>query len=145
MSRTRRKTSCATRIGTRTTCSKRSRISCSHQSTVQRLVLGSRGTIVLAHDGFIDSINDSVGLGFGADWTRDNTWVPIVTQWNFWLSTHWSVFGEPGGAFHFTDDGRRDRADFTLYGGARLRFSDRVTLTFRVGHRALAVGLSFLL
>jgi hypothetical protein len=106
---------------------------------------GFRGTIVLAQDGFIDSINDSVGLGFGVDWTRDNTWVPIVMQWNFWLSNHWSVFGEPGGAFHFTDNGRRDRADFTLYGGARLRFSDRVTLTLRVGHPALAVGLSFLL
>src|SRR5450432_1242298 len=88
---------------------------------------------------------DRWSSGFGADWTRDNTWVPIVMQWNFWLSTHWFVFGEPGGAFHFTDNGRRDRADFTLYGSARLRFSDRVTLTFRVGHPALAVGLSFLL
>jgi len=106
---------------------------------------GFRGTIVLVPEGFVRSINDSVGLGFGVDWTRDNTWVPIVMQWNFWLSTHWSVFAEPGGAFHFTDNGHRDRADFTLYGGARLRFSDRVTLTLRAGHPALAVGLSFLL
>jgi len=106
---------------------------------------GFRGTVVLLPEGFIDSINDSVGLGFGVDWTHDNTWVPIVMQWNFWLSEHWSVFGEPGGAFHFEDNGRTDRADFTLYGGARLRFSDRATLTFRVGHPALAVGFSFLL
>jgi len=106
---------------------------------------GFRGTIVLVPDGFIPTINNSVGLGFGVDWTRDNTWVPIVMQWNFWLSTHWSVFGEPGGAFHFQDNGRTDRPDFTLYGGARFRFSDRATLTFRIGHPALAVGVSFLL
>ena len=106
---------------------------------------GFRGTFVLVPNGFIRSINDSVGLGFGVDWTRDNTWLPIVMQWNFWLSEHWSVFGEPGGSFHFQDNGRRDRADFTLYGGARLRFSDRATLTFRVGHPALSVGFSFLI
>jgi hypothetical protein len=64
------------------------------------------------------------------------------------LQNHWSVFGEPGGSFHFDhfeDKGRRDRADFTLYGGARLRFSDRATLTFRIGHPALSVGFSFLI
>jgi hypothetical protein len=107
--------------------------------------VGFRGTVVLLQDGFIESINDSVGIGFGADWTRDNTWAPIVMQWNFWLSEHWSVFGEPGGAFHLQDHGHTDRADFTLYGGARLRFSERATLTFRVGHPALTVGFSFLL
>jgi hypothetical protein len=32
--------------------------------------LGARGTIVLAEDGFISTINDSVGLGFGFDWLR---------------------------------------------------------------------------
>jgi hypothetical protein len=107
--------------------------------------VGFRGTIVLLPEGFIDSINDSVGLGLGVDWTHDNTWVPVVMQWNFWLSEHWSVFGEPGAAFHLEDQGRRSRGDFTLYGGARLRFSERATLTFRVGYPALAVGFSFLI
>ena len=32
------------------------------------LGIGARGTIVLADDGFISTINDSVGLGFGLDW-----------------------------------------------------------------------------
>ena len=106
---------------------------------------GFRGTIVLAQDGFIDRINDSVGLGFGVDHTRDDTWIPVVMQWNFWLSEHWSVFGEPGFAFKFEDHGHATRADFTLYAGGRLRLGDRVALTLRVGYPAFAAGLSFLL
>src|SRR6188768_3758218 len=47
---------------------------------------GFRGTVVLAQEGFIDRINDSVGIGFGVDYTRDNVWLPVVMQWNFWLS-----------------------------------------------------------
>jgi hypothetical protein len=106
---------------------------------------GFRGTLVLAQEGFIPRINDSVGLGFGVDYTRDNTWIPVVMQWNFWLSEHWSVFGEPGFAFRFADHGDANRADFTIYGGGRLRLSDRITLTMRVGYPAFAAGFSFLL
>jgi hypothetical protein len=32
--------------------------------------IGFRGTVLVAPDGFIRSINDSVGIGFGADWVR---------------------------------------------------------------------------
>jgi hypothetical protein len=32
--------------------------------------LGARGTVELLPDGFISSINDSVGVGFGFDWIR---------------------------------------------------------------------------
>ncbi|HYP78091.1 MAG TPA: hypothetical protein VER12_19095 [Polyangiaceae bacterium] len=106
---------------------------------------GFRGTVVLAQEGFIDRINDSVGLGFGVDFTKDNTWIPIVMQWNFWLSEHWSVFGEPGFAFKFADHGKDNRADFTIYGGGRYRLSDRVTLTMRIGYPAFTAGFSFLL
>lgn len=106
---------------------------------------GVRGTIVLAPDGFIASINDSVGLGFGADWTRDRTWVPVVMQWNFWLSEHWSVFGEPGIAWRFDTKANSSRADFMLYGGARLRLAPRITLTARVGYPGFTLGPSFLL
>jgi len=31
---------------------------------------GLCGTVTLARNGFIDGVSDSVGLGFGADWTR---------------------------------------------------------------------------
>ena len=108
--------------------------------------VGFRGTVVLAQQGFIDKINDSVGIGFGVDYTRDNIWIPVVMQWNFWLSEHWSVFGEPGFAFRFEDHGdKKNRADFTIYGGGRLRLGDRVTLTMRVGYPAFTAGISFLL
>jgi hypothetical protein len=106
---------------------------------------GFRGTFTLSEAGFIPSINDSVGLGVGVDWTRDNAYVPVVMQWNFWLSRYWSVFAEPGIALHVNDRFGNGRPDLTLYGGARLRFADRVALTFRVGYPGLTVGLSFLL
>lgn len=107
--------------------------------------LGVRGTVTLARSGFIDGVNDSVGLGFGADWTHDTTWVPLVMQWNFWLSEHWSVFGEPGVALRLRDGFKDNGPDFTVYGGARYRFARAAALTFRIGHPALALGVSFLL
>ena len=67
--------------------------------------VGFRGTVHIAN-GFVPSINDSVGVGFGFDvGTNGHVLVPVVMQWNFWLSTHWSVFGEPGFAFGSGDRG----------------------------------------
>src|SRR6187401_2168761 len=47
---------------------------------------GLRATFTLVPTGFIGGVNDSVGIGVGGDWTRDTTWVPVVMQWNLWLS-----------------------------------------------------------
>src|SRR5258708_30277708 len=62
--------------------------------------VGFRGTIPIVFNGFVSSINNSVGIGFWFDVDpirkADHFSVPIVMQWNFWLSTHWSVFGDPG-------------------------------------------------
>jgi hypothetical protein len=107
--------------------------------------VGFRGTVVLSDAGFIRSVNDTVGLGFGIDWTRDTTWVPVVMQWNFWVSEHWSVFAEPGVAFRWRDHYKKLGPDPILYGGARWLFAPRVSLTMRVGYPAFALGLSFLL
>ncbi len=107
--------------------------------------VGFRGTFILSDSGFIRGVNDTVGLGVGFDWTRDTTWVPIVLQWNFWVSEHWSVFAEPGAAFRFRDDYARLDPDLTLYGGARWQFAPRTTLTMRIGYPAFALGISFLL
>jgi hypothetical protein len=105
--------------------------------------VGFRGTIHIAN-GFVPSINDSVGIGFGIDVDTDgHVLVPIVMQWNFWLSTHWSVFGEPGFAF-----GSGDRNNVfwpVLYAGGRFHFTDRIALTMRVGYPDFSVGVSFLL
>lgn len=106
--------------------------------------IGFRGTVELVDNGFIKSINNTVGLGFGADWTNDRQIrMPVVMQWNFWLSRNWSVFGEPGGELRF--DNGRVHGDPVLFIGGRFHFSDAVTLTMRAGHPVASVGVSFLL
>ena len=115
-------------------------------------------------DGPIRTVNNSMGIGFGLDWLRytdggkcprddpgcdarniDYVWIPVVLQWNFWLSRDWSVFGEPGIALRIEEDGKSKLDTFLIYGGGRYHFSDTVTLTLRGGHPTLSVGVSFLL
>jgi hypothetical protein len=105
--------------------------------------VGFRGTIELVDNGFIKTINNTVGIGFGVDWSKDHLRVPIVMQWNFWLSRNWSVFGEPGGLIDF--GGKKTRPHPAFYAGGRFHFTDNVTLTMRVGHPTASVGVSFLL
>jgi hypothetical protein len=105
--------------------------------------VGFRGTVHIAN-GFVSSINDSVGVGFGIDvGTNGHVLVPVVMQWNFWLSTHWSVFGEPG----FALGSGRDQTIFwpAFYAGGRFHFTDRIALTMRVGYPDFSLGVSFLL
>jgi hypothetical protein len=108
---------------------------------------GFRGTIIVADRGFIRSINNSVGVGFGADFFFRNgtVFVPVVMQWNFWLSNHWSVFGEPGVGFSPNPEVTRDVFHPTVYAGGRLHFNDRVSLTFRLGYPSMSLGASILL
>jgi len=109
------------------------------------LGLGVRGTLHIAN-GFVPSINDSVGVGFGIDFSPDGdgrVLVPIVLQWNFWLSRHWSVFGEPG--FAITSGVAQSFDPFVFYAGARYLFTERIGLTMRVGYPDASVGVSFLL
>jgi hypothetical protein len=84
--------------------------------------IGGRFTIPVVKNGFISSINNNVGIGFGLDWAHYNGCyyyyyydprfgydcpsfntfiIPVVMQWNFFLGRHWSVFGEPGLAFEY--------------------------------------------
>ena len=104
--------------------------------------VGFRGTVHIAN-GFVPSINDSVGVGFGIDIaTNGHVLIPIVMQWNFWLSTHWSVFGEPGFAI-----GSGDRTVLwpAFFAGGRFHFTDRIALTMRVGYPDFSLGVSFFL
>jgi hypothetical protein len=108
--------------------------------------LGFRGTFHIA-DGFVKTINDSVGIGFGIDVTTSgNVVVPVVMQWNFWLSTHWSVFGEPGLAI---GGGPRVNPESpiwpAIFFGGRYHFNDRIALTMRIGFPTASVGVSFFL
>jgi hypothetical protein len=107
--------------------------------------VGFRGTFHIT-DGFVKGINDSIGVGVGIDFAPGGggyVFVPVVMQWNFWVSTHWSVFGEPGLAF--TNAPRTAVDPFVFFAGGRFHFSERAALTLRVGYPALSVGVSFLL
>jgi hypothetical protein len=140
---------------------------------------GGRASFEIVRNGFIESINNSVSIGVGADFlhydgsgyvgpgrcTRfasapggaavcvevsqtggpsNYLFLPAVLQWNFWLAPKWSVFGEPGIAIYVFD---YDSAGVvpTLYLGGRFHFSDKVTLTLRVGYPTFSLGVSFLL
>jgi hypothetical protein len=70
--------------------------------------------------------------------------LPVVMQWNFWLSKQWSVFGEPG-LFIYLDDQDGGLQLLSLWGGARFHIQERFTLTARIGHPTFTLGVSFLL
>jgi hypothetical protein len=143
--------------------------------------IGLRASIVLAPDGFIRGINDSVAIGFGLDYGRfaaryafdgyrdqclhfepgpagtavctDVTsnggsytyvFVPVVMQWNFWLTERFSAFGEPGVSLYHLDNYGFALSP-ALYLGGRLRLADRITLTARLGYPTLAIGVSFMM
>ena len=106
--------------------------------------VGVRGTIEIVDNGFITKINNTVGIGFGLDWTSKSVWVPVVMQWNFWLSENWSVFGEPGAVLRISDEKKKGLDYFAVYAGGRFHFSDTLTLTMRVGKPTASVGVSFL-
>lgn len=135
--------------------------------------VGFRGSIPLLHNGFIPKLNNSVAIGFGLDFVRfgrgdycrgggplsncddrvrqdgfNELYFPVVMQWNFFLSRNWSVFGEPGiGLYYHAWDGPNDFDidPFIMFVGGRFHFSNRVTLTMRIGYPAFSVGCSFLL
>lgn len=133
---------------------------------------GFRGSVELVDNGFITSINNTVGLSFGADWVhygdsnvpcrktgsgqcRDadpdfslyTISFPVTMQWNFWLSRNWSVFGEPGISMRYISKGDESfKIDpFVVWLGGRYHFQERVTLTMRVGYPVFSLGISFLL
>lgn len=107
--------------------------------------LGFRGSFHIAH-GFVPSINDTVGIGVGFDFAPGDgdVYVPIVLQWNFWLSTHFSVFGEPGIAFG-SGRGSNNGVYPALFVGGRYNFADWIALTLRLGYPDVSLGVSFFL
>lgn len=140
--------------------------------------LGGRFSIPVMQNGFVPSINNNVAIGFGLDWLHYNGcwgrynyfgcadlngfWFPVVMQWNFFLSTHWSVFGEPGIALYYADWGpdcynvdprttvcdaytpsRLNFQPFVLFLGGRFHASEKVALTGRIGWPYFSFGVSF--
>jgi hypothetical protein len=108
---------------------------------------GFRGTVIVLDNGFVKTINNSVGIGFGGDvfFRKGTFFIPVVMQWNFWLSNHWSVFGEPGIGIAANPAKAHNTFNPTAYAGGRYHFNDKVSLTLRVGYPSISVGVSFFL
>jgi hypothetical protein len=138
--------------------------------------LGGRVSIPLTHRGFIPSLNNSVAISFGLDWVHysdcdfyfkgtaygcgaDFFEFPIVMQWNFYVASRWSVFGEPGlyiyhGSFDDNYCGGQGQpacgyptatsVDLAFWVGARYHFTNKVALTMRLGFPTISVGVSFM-
>jgi hypothetical protein len=108
---------------------------------------GFRGTIIILDNGFVKTINNSVGIGFGGDifFGHGVLYIPVVMQWNFWLTTHWSVFGEPGIGIAANPEAGRDVFGPVIMVGGRYHFNDRISLTMRIGYPSISVGASFFL
>ncbi len=108
---------------------------------------GFRGTVIIVDNGFVKTINNSVGISFGGDlFFRGTTlFVPVAMQWNFWLTNHWSVFGEPGVGMAFNRGKGRDFIHPALSLGGRYHFNEKIALTMRIGYPAFSIGASFFL
>lgn len=115
---------------------------------------GFRATIKIVDPGFVPKINDTVGITFGADLTgcpdycseRFHVWLPIGLQWNFYLTKEWNVFADFGFSFRFVGNSGAYNGlypDFFFMGGARYQFTDKVSLTLRIGYPFLSAGVSF--
>ncbi len=135
---------------------------------------GVRGTVVIVDNGFVKTINNSVGISFGLDFLHydycyyrnvncggNALHIPVAMQWNFWLSPQWSVFGEPGLMIYhgIYDDPCRDvqgrgipgcrtptrtGLDWAFWAGGRFHFNDKIALTMRIGYPTFSIGASFL-
>ena len=153
--------------------------------------LGARVTIPFLRNGPISTINNDMGIGFGLDWlTRGNScnngyyyafrggpayyaynncsaysiYVPVVLQWNFYLTDIITVYGEPGFALRYSHiswdfaplgcapgnyacQGSNSFTDpiLVIAGGAKFMFGRTVGLNVRVGYPYFSVGASILL
>jgi hypothetical protein len=133
--------------------------------------VGVRFSIPIVKNGFIRTINNSVAITFGGDVLFYNAcWYvnggcsatylnfPVDMQWNFFVAQHWSVFGEVGlYVYHgFFDNcpagitncpGRPSDTGVypSLFVGGRYHFSDKISLTMRLGFPTASIGASFFL
>jgi hypothetical protein len=150
--------------------------------------LGARVTIPFLRNGAVSTINNDMGIGFGLDWlTRGNScyrgyyygggpyandcsayaiYLPVVLQWNFYITDIITVFGEPGFAIRYAHvswsypgpvpgvcpagvvcEGSTSFTDplLVIAGGAKFMFGRTVGLNVRLGYPYFSVGASILL
>jgi hypothetical protein len=131
--------------------------------------LGFRASIPILQDGPVSTINNSLAISFGIDWahfpecydyrdcSEDDFWVPVVAQWNFYLTSVISILPEFGLGFRDAIigydgpcrvNGCRGSAlevHPVLWFGARFQLASTVALVVRLGTPSLQLGASFFL
>jgi len=109
------------------------------------LGIGARASFRIVQNGFIPSLNNSVAITTGLDFlptAGGRFFIPVGMQWNFWMSTHFSVFGEPGIGIASVG---KDFIHPLFTAGGRYNFTERIALTVRIGYPTVSVGVSFFL
>jgi hypothetical protein len=106
---------------------------------------GVRVAIPFMHNGPIDTINNNIGISFGADtYFPGGAFVmriPVAFQWNFYFTDIISVLGEVGLSTSFGD--LPDLwFDPIMSGGGRFQFG-KVGVVVRVGYPEMTVGANF--
>jgi hypothetical protein len=147
------------------------------------LGLGMRATIPFLRNGPVSNINNDMGIGFGLDWATHggcgggiwgpnfngnyyyydcsgySIYLPVVLQWNFYLTDIITVYGEPGFAFRYahwsyTWNGPNNPQYYSngyvdplpvFGGGAKFMFGKSIGLNVRASYPYFSVGVSFLL
>jgi hypothetical protein len=130
---------------------------------------GFRATIEIGDPLFIPSINNTIGITFGADlascydgfFCDVQFFFPVGLQWNFFITDKWSTMFEVGpmprafagsGGTCFDGRGRAFRCgsgdsfafDFFVDIGGRYHFNDDVALTMKIGYPfTFSIGPSF--
>ena len=100
------------------------------------------------------------GFQYNGSCGVNEIFIPAVMQWNFFVAEHWSVFGEPGlyiwhafadtnfcnqfGNGRFCNEPTTTSVGPAFYVGGRYHFSEKVSLTMRIGYPSLSVGVSFM-
>ncbi len=141
--------------------------------------VGFRASIPVIQDGPVKTINNNLAISFGLDWAHfgncgpynndicsaNDFWVPIVVQWNFFLSDVVSVFPElglavqhsslswngpvPGGCQRVNGynvcvgDSSHTDLQPVLWLGARFTLARSFALTVRLGTPSLLLGAAF--
>ena len=112
---------------------------------------GIRFGIPLMRNGPVPSINNSLVLSLGADFTwwsghidHSNVWVssevviPVMLQWNFYLAPAFSLFPEAGIAIGFAGCG-----DCGVYVAPGFALGGRIHFSRDAGYPALVIRIGF--
>jgi hypothetical protein len=106
---------------------------------------GGRVAVELLKTGLLGT-TDSLAIAAGGDWigtsTDAHTWVPLVLQWNLWLTPALSLRFEPGAAVMV---GAGTYVNPALFAGARFRVFHNLYVSGRVGIPGATLGASLLL